>query len=240
MYKTTKSDASLSIGDMGKDMTGKFWVLAASVAILAGAAWAQDSDAPSNVDTVESSDLAVGTPIDGGNDGVGVTYIAETHGDWEIRCIRAPEGEPEPCQMYQLLTDSQGSPVAEFNIFDIPDNDPVVAGATIVTPLDTLLIGQMRIQIGTRDPLVYPFRFCQAVGCFVRIGLTEENLADYRAGASATVTIVPLQAPDQTVDLETSLSGFTAGFDALSERAAAAQALLEAAAAAADETEAQE
>lgn len=211
-------------------MTGKIWATAfvLSTAALISGAWAQDDDtAPSSVDTVQSSDLSVGTPVGGGADGIGETYIAETHGDWEIRCVRAAEGEPEPCQMYQLLTDSQGSPVAEFNIFDLPDNGEVVAGATIVTPLDTLLTGGLRIQIGTREPLAYPFRFCQSVGCFVRIGLTEANLADYRAGASATVTIVPLQAPDQQVQLETSLSGFTAGFEALAVRAATAEALLQ-------------
>ena len=217
---------------MGKDMTGKTWLLALALGTvaLAGAGHAQDEGtAPTAVDTVDSSDLSVGTPEgQPAEDGVGVTYVAETHGDWEIRCVRAPEGEPEPCQMYQLLTDGSGSPVAEFNIFDLPDNGQVVAGATIVTPLDTLLTGQLRIRIGTREPLVYPFRFCQSVGCFVRVGLTEENLADYRAGATATLTIVPLQAPDQTVDLETSLSGFTAGFEALTERAAEAQALFEA------------
>lgn len=212
-------------------MTGKtlFLALATSAALLAGTATAQDTDSETQADTT-NSDLAVGTPDNGAaSDGVGETYIAETHGDWEIRCIRAPEGRPEPCQMYQLLTDEAGSPVAEFNIFDIPDEDPVVAGATIVTPLDTLLTGQLRIRIGTREPLVYPFRFCQEIGCFVRIGLTEENLADYRAGASATVSIVPLQAPDQNVSLEASLSGFTAGFEALTERAALAQSLIEAA-----------
>ncbi len=211
-------------------MTGRTWFLAAALgaALIAGAAWAQDdtTGAPTAVDTTDGSDLSVGTPVEGagGEAGIGQSYIADTFGDWEIRCLRVAEGEPEPCQMYQLLTDSQGSPVAEFNIFDLPDSDPVVAGATIVTPLDTLLTGQLRIQIGTREPLLYPFRFCQPVGCFVRVGLTEANLDDYRAGATATITIVPLQAPDQTVDLEASLSGFTAAFDDLSERSAAAQA----------------
>ena len=197
-------------------MTGKTWIAACVLSVLGlGTAQAQQL-------TGDNSDLAVGTTDE---TAIGQTYTAEVHGDWEIRCLRVEEGAPEPCQMYQLLTDGQDAPVAEFNIFDLPDDGQVVAGATIVTPLDTLLTGQLRIQIGTREPLVYPFRFCQPVGCFVRVGLTEGNLADYRAGASATVTIVPLQAPDATVDLEASLSGFTAAFADLEERTAAARAL---------------
>ena len=201
-------------------MTGRFFI-AALTGFFVAIAGAQAQQLTDN-----NSDLSVGTPA---APEIGQTYTAETHGDWEIRCLRVPEGEAEPCQMYQLLTDGQGAAVAEFNLFDLPDEGQVVAGATIVTPLDTLLTGQLRIQIGTREPLVYPFRFCQAVGCFVRVGLTEANLDDYRAGASATITIVPLQAPDQTVNLEASLSGFTAAFEDLEVRSAAARALVEAA-----------
>ena len=41
-------------------------------------------------------------------------------------------------------------------------------------------------------------------------------LAAFKAGSKATLTIVPMAAPDQTVDLTISLTGFTAGFEAIS------------------------
>lgn len=153
---------------------------------------------------------------------VGETYVAETHGDWEIRCIAAEEGEPEPCQLYQLLVDEAGGPVAEFNIFDLPDEGQIVAGATIVTPLDTLLPPGIRLRVDDGNWSEYPFAFCQPVGCFSRLGLTQGNVDAMRAGADAFVAIVPLPAPDQVVQLEASLSGFTAGFAALEERNAVA------------------
>lgn len=158
---------------------------------------------------------------------VGQTYVAETHGDWEIRCIRAEEGQPEPCQLYQLLVDENGGPVAEFNVFDIPDDGQVVAGATVVTPLDTLLTPGLRMRVDDSPWAEFPFAFCQEVGCFARLGLTEENLAAFRAGGDAFVALVPLPAPDQVVELEASLSGFTAGFAALEDRNTAAIALFE-------------
>ncbi|MBF9029700.1 invasion associated locus B family protein [Rhodobacterales bacterium HKCCE3408] len=182
-------------------------------------------------------DLAIGVPegtgaAPGADDG---SFVAATHDDWEVRCVDVPDMEADFCQMYQLLTDSSGNPVAEVNFTDLPDAGEVVAGATIVTPLDTLLTVPLRIQIGTREPLLYPYRFCQPIGCFVRIGLTQDNLDAYRAGAEATVTLVPFQAPDQTVELMMSLAGFTAAFDDVAERTATLQAEQEAAAAAADE-----
>lgn len=157
----------------------------------------------------EQGGLSLGQPE------VGSTYIRETFNDWEMRCIVTPENQPDPCQLYQLLTDDQGNSVAEFNLFDVPDEGELVAGATIVTPLDTLLTGQLRLAVDSGQARVYPFSFCQSIGCYVRLGLTEGDIQSFRAGSEAVVGIVPLQAPDQLVPLSLSLSGFTAGFEAL-------------------------
>ncbi|QBY00610.1 invasion associated locus B family protein [Rhodophyticola sp. CCM32] len=178
---------------------------------------AADAPAGENTDG-DVAILSLGEPVE--NTGPGSTYIAETHGDWEIRCIRVEEGQQEPCQMYQLLSDEGDNPVAEFNLFDVPDQEQLIAGATIVTPLDTLLTPQMRMSIDGGQARQYPFSFCQAIGCFVRIGLTENDVSALRSGGSATISIVPLPAPDQLVDLTLSLTGFTAAFTALEARAA--------------------
>ncbi len=182
------------------------------------------ANAQSEGETTVEDTLPIGQPVDQ----VGETYVAETHGDWELRCIRAEEGLPEPCTLYQLLTDQEGNAVAEFNLFDLPDEGPVIAGATIVTPLDTLLTPGIRLRVDDGQWSEYPFAFCQQVGCFARLGLTQADIDAMRAGGDAFVAIVPLPAPDQLVTLEASLAGFTAGFEALEARAAAAAELLNA------------
>lgn len=167
-------------------------------------------------DTTSAADtLSLGEPVE---PALGETYISETHGDWEIRCITVEEGQIEPCQMYQLLSDNEGNAVAEINIFDVPDEDTLTAGATIVTPLDTLLTPGLRFAVDDSDQIRFPFSFCQQIGCFVRIGLTEDDLGSLRDGGVAAITIVPLPAPDQEVSLEVSLSGFTAAFEDLASR----------------------
>lgn len=175
----------------------------------------------------ETTPVENGLPIGEEVRTVGETYVAETHGDWEIRCIRAEEGQPEPCQLYQLLLDENGGAVAEFNVFDLPDEGEVVAGATIVTPLDTLLTPGLRLRVDDGTWAEFPFAFCQPIGCFARLGLTEANVAAFRAGGAANVALVPLPAPDQVVLLQASLRGFTAGFAALEARNEAAIALFE-------------
>lgn len=191
--------------------------IAAVVVALPFAVLAQTDAAP-----IEDS-LPIGQEVQA----IGQTYVAETHGDWEIRCIRAEEGQPEPCQLYQLLVDENGGAVAEFNVFDLPDEGQVVAGATIVTPLDTLLPPGIRLRVDEGNWAEFPFAFCQPIGCFARLGLTETNITAFRAGEAAFVALVPLPAPDQVVQLQASLSGFTAGFAALEERNTAAITLFE-------------
>jgi len=45
------------------------------------------------------------------------------------------------------------------------------------------------------------------------MGLTNEDVAAFKRGKEATITIVPALAPDQKVELSLSLDGFTASFD---------------------------
>ncbi len=138
----------------------------------------------------------------------------EQIGDWELQCSTTGE-EPRPCVMYQLLKTAEGAPVAEVTLFPVQGNDSVLAGATIIAPLETLLTAPLTIALGEAATKRYPYSYCTQVGCVARIGLTQEDVDAYKQGTSATVTIVPVRAPDQVVSVEMSLSGFTKAFDAM-------------------------
>lgn len=151
-----------------------------------------------------------------GEPGAGQTYVAETFGDWEMRCVKAGDGK-DPCQLYQLLEDESGNSVAEMSIFGLPEGQQAAAGATIITPLETLLTKQLTLSVDGGAGKRYPYTFCNQVGCFARVGFTSAEIAQFKKGASATLTIVPAAAPDQAVKLTVSLSGFTAGYDAVNK-----------------------
>ncbi|WP_317054602.1 invasion associated locus B family protein [Roseovarius rhodophyticola] len=142
-------------------------------------------------------------------------YIKETYGDWQLQCFRSEAGE-DPCQMYQLLREDAGNPVAEFTIFKLPGNGQAVAGATIVVPLGTLLTEGLKLSVDGGTVKGYSYSFCSLVGCFARIGFTEQDIASFRAGVAATLTLTPAQAPDQQVVINASLSGFTAAYNEVS------------------------
>jgi invasion protein IalB len=147
-------------------------------------------------------------------EGPGSTYVKEAFSDWELRCIRVESGA-EPCQLYQLLKDGQGTSVAEIGLFSLPEGGEAAAGATIIVPLETLLTQGLRLGIDAAQPKIYPFTFCSQVGCVARVGFTAEEVEAFRKGNKAVLTIVPAVAPDQTVSLDVSLAGFTAGFEAV-------------------------
>lgn len=147
----------------------------------------------------------------------GDSYVGNTHGDWELVCVRVTEG-PDPCQMYQLLRDAEGNATAEITIFPLPPGQEAVAGATILTPLETLLTAQLVKQVDGGAAKRYPFTFCTAIGCIARVGFTAEEVDSFRRGARATWALVPVAAPDQVVNLDMSLIGFTAAFTELTEQ----------------------
>ena len=147
----------------------------------------------------------------------GQVYVRETFTDWELRCERTGEGE-DPCQLYQLLRDGEGNSVAEISLFKVPQNDRgVAAGATIITPLMTLLSEPIALSVDGATPKRYPFAWCNAIGCVAQVGFTDEEIAAFRGGNAGELGIVPAVAPDQRETLAISLAGFTAGFEALQE-----------------------
>ncbi|MGI9391872.1 MAG: invasion associated locus B family protein [Boseongicola sp.] len=204
----------------------KFWVLLIAISLPA-ALFAQEQPTSEEVPTeteVEAtddgeqqaqSDLAIGTEA---GPRVGETYDRQKIKDWLIRCVKTETGD-EQCRLHQLLRDAQGTPVAEINFFSVPETGQIAAGASVVTPLETLLTQQIRLSVDGGSARVYPFRFCSQIGCISRMGFTADEVAEFKRGAAAQILIVPAGAPEAEVVLEISLAGFTAGFDALGELA---------------------
>jgi len=177
---------------------------------VASSVGAQEAEAPA-----ADADLDLGTPVTQELQ-VGQPYIKEEHGDWALRCLKAAEGEADPCQLYQLLFDDNGNSVAEISMFALPEGGRAAAGATIVVPLETLLTQQLTMSVDGGTARRYPFTFCNPAGCVARVGFTQEELDGFRRGNAATLRMVDAAAPNEEVLLTMSLTGFTAGFAASS------------------------
>lgn len=183
-------------------------VFLAALLMQAGASFAQETTA--ETEAAPADELSLGEPV---GPQVGEPYERETFGDWALRCIKSPDGSPDPCNLYQLLSNADDVAVAEFNLFMLPEGQRAVAGATIVVPLETLLTQQLTIAVDGQNARRYPFTFCNRAGCVARLGFTQAEVDEMKRGVNATIRLVPAAAPTEEVILNVSLSGFTAAFD---------------------------
>jgi invasion protein IalB len=185
--------------------------LAALIA-LAGPALAQDNAVP---------------PLDMGSDATAAaegeqqeapTYIDQVFDSWQRECLRLPEdaGQPDPCQISQMLFQEPGeNPVGKITIGRLAAGGEAMAGSTIIVPLGTLIPAQLTMGVDNAAAKRYQYRFCEPIGCVAQIGLTNADIAAFKAGKVANIIVVPVQAPDVEVTLPVSLKGFTAAFDSL-------------------------
>ncbi|MGJ8545501.1 MAG: invasion associated locus B family protein [Sulfitobacter sp.] len=204
--------ATLSIAALMGTTAATALVAQTATTTEAPAATTEAPAAPAATDAVEEK-LEFGEDASG-EPQIGQPYTRENFDEWELRCIKGEEGAEadEPCQMYQLLDDGEGVPVAEVSLFRLPGSGKAEAGATIVVPLETSLPQQLNIAVDGGKPRRYPYAFCNPVGCYARLGLTPADVTAFKNGAKATITIVPALAPDQKVLLNLSLKGFTAAY----------------------------
>lgn len=179
---------------------------ALTAALLPGLAIAQDAAAPE-----ASAEAAAQLPAE--------PVVVATNGSWQVMCNQVEDIATQNCEMYQLLLDPAGQPIAEIGIAVLPFGSEFSAGATVTTPLETFLPTGMGWRIGAAEEMrIEPFRVCTVIGCIIRMGLSAEEVDAMRAGTTATVTIAPFAAIDQPVEITVSLAGFTASFDDLQTR----------------------
>ncbi|OIQ34062.1 MAG: invasion-associated locus B family protein [Roseobacter sp. MedPE-SWchi] len=157
--------------------------------------------------------LDLGQPVDSGTPQLGERYSKETHGDWDLACVKT-DAETDPCSLLQILTDPEGNPMAEVSLFRIDQpGGQAVAGATIIVPLETLLPAALTISVDGAPGKRYNYSFCTPLGCIAQIGLTQADVDTFKAGGEATLSLRPAPAPDQLIEMKMSLKGFTAGFN---------------------------
>jgi len=146
----------------------------------------------------------------------GQLYAREKHGSWEVKCVKAQAAEDkDACTLYQLILDDSGSPVAEINLQRLPAGGKADAGVVFISPLETLLTKQVVMRVDSGKSSRYPFAWCDKFGCYSRFGLTAEQTSAMRKGATATITVFALSAPDHPLNLSVPLTGFTAAWKAV-------------------------
>ena len=162
----------------------------------------------------EASGLSIGKPLETIRK-PGEVFLAGTKGDWNVRCIVGNPGDPDRCEIQQLLFIDEKTPIADISIFKLLDGQPAIAAANVMVPLETLLTKKFRVAFSEKIVKEFPFSFCNNNGCLVRMGLIEEDIKALETGASAEFSITHISNPETALKLRMSLIGFTAAFNAI-------------------------
>ena len=138
-------------------------------------------------------------------------YIKERIKDWNLKCIE-PIDSIERCEANQIIFNQEQQPVAEISIFKLPKGQVAAAAATIIVPLETVLNEGLVLEMQDLEPKKYQFKFCNSIGCYSQIGLTNEELEALKSKGKASIFLKHLSSGDQQIAIPISLSGFTATF----------------------------
>lgn len=198
-------------------MAGAPLALAQSTEEAPAATETQPADeAPASGEQAPATDEEFPVADEGPQPGEG--YLKAQHGAFEVRCLKAPEGEEDVCRMYHLLKDEEGASVAEFNLTALPAGGKAAAGVDIATPLGTLLPPGVRLQIDGGKVYRYNFTWCDQGACIARFGLTPEQVNAMKAGANAKITVHAVLAPEEPIVLNMPLKGFTAAWNEIAPK----------------------
>ena len=148
---------------------------------------------------------------------------AQRFSDWELLCInpeapdeagRSDEAAPD-CRISQRLAlEETGQTV--FLLTGLPGDEPGTHVAIVSVPLRGYLAPGIELRVDSRDPVRILYETCDPSGCHAGFPLEGEILQAFRAGLTARFRV--WTARDEPVDLDISLIGFTAAFEALGER----------------------
>ncbi len=141
--------------------------------------------------------------------------VKATHGAWEIVCSTA---QADLCVMRQFGKNAEGGKVIDVRIRKLEgiktqDGKTLPAAIRITTPLGTILRAGVTVRVDAGEPRTGVFEFCIPSGCILRDPMSEEFLANLKAGKVANMTFNLLQLG--TVNVSISLKGFTKAFKAL-------------------------
>ena len=141
-------------------------------------------------------------------------YIKERFENWTLKCIK-PVNSIERCEANQIIFNQKQQPVAEISIIKLPKGQVAAAAATIIVPLETILSEGLVLAIQELEPKKYQFKFCNSLGCYSQIGLTDDEVEALKRKGKASIFLKHISSGDQQIVIPMSLDGFTKIFSNL-------------------------
>ena len=143
-------------------------------------------------------------------------YIKERFENWSLKCIKTVNSI-ERCEANQIIFNQKQQPVVEISIIKLPKGQVAAAAATIIVPLETILSEGLVLAIQELEPKKYQFKFCNSLGCYSQIGLTDDEVKALKKKEKASIFLKHISSGDQQIVIPMSLAGFTKTFSKVTQ-----------------------
>ncbi len=134
--------------------------------------------------------------------------------DWSGRCETLKGVDGERCYIFQrLVTKKDGDYLPVLHVlvgYITADGKP---GLFATVPLGVSLPQGLQISVDGGEAVSFGYSHCNNQGCLGALALSDQLIAEMKAGKQALITVH--SGSQQPVSITVSLSGFTAGFNAL-------------------------
>lgn len=134
------------------------------------------------------------------------------YADWNMRCETPPGAQGPQCALMQYVV-AESRPNVGLSVIMLKTADGKAKLLRIITPLGVLLPSGLGLKIDDEDIGRAGFVRCIAEGCLAEVILEDELLNKLRRGQQATFIV--FVSPEDGIGIPISLSGFSAGYDAL-------------------------
>lgn len=132
--------------------------------------------------------------------------------DWSAKCQKPKDAEKEQCYIFQnLVLKDGGQRLLHVAIMYLKANNQPAAIVTV--PLGVLLPQGVGLQVDDGEKTRFGYERCDASGCTGGLILTDTLITALKKGMQAKFSFH--SGTGQEIAVPVSLSGFTAGFNAL-------------------------
>jgi invasion protein IalB len=138
--------------------------------------------------------------------------VKAVHGDWEIRCDTPAGARDEQCALTQYVLAADQENIG-LNVILLKTADQKARLLRVIAPLGVILPRGLTLQIDDERIGVAEFIRCLPEGCMAEVLLEDALLDQMRKGTTATFIVY--QSVEDGIGIPISLTGFSAGYDAL-------------------------
>jgi invasion protein IalB len=202
---------------MGFRSLARFWLLSASIAVMASSTAFAQQPAPAPAEQPAQTPPADAAQLPSAQQPSG--SVKSMHGAWSVVCDKPAGAATNQCALMQNVI-AEDRPEVGLSVVVLKTADRKAKILRVLAPLGVLLSpfqptdGGLGLIVDGKDLGKTQFVRCFADGCYAEVALDDNLLKMLRAGTTAVFSVREAADKDK-IGIPVDLKGFGEGYDAL-------------------------